>query len=195
MKIQIIVGSTRQGRQTDRLAKWVLNQAETVEGVSVELLDLRDFELPFFNEPISPRYNPERKPEPAVDTWLKKIAEADGYIIVTPEYDHSIPGVLKNALDFIAFETVKKPMAIVSHGTVGGARAAEHLKGIISEIQAVPVPVNVAFAHRIGETVSEEGVLEESLVKAPYGPHTALQHMLSDLVWYTKALTDARAKS
>src|SRR3954471_19006353 len=128
MKIQVIVGSTRPGRITERMAKWAEHELQSFPDVDVELVDLADYDMPLFDEAISPRYNPHRTPRPVVQKFLDKIAEADGYVVVTPEYNHSIPGVLKNAFDYLTFQMAKKPVAIMSHGTVGGARAAEHLK-------------------------------------------------------------------
>src|ERR1035438_10542452 len=98
MKIQIILGSTRPGRVVERVGKWVAAAAQEVEGFEVEVVDLADYDLPFFDEPISPRYNPDRKLSPAVQRWIAKLSEADGYVFVTPEYNHSITGVLKNAI-------------------------------------------------------------------------------------------------
>src|SRR4051812_1206618 len=133
MKVLIIVGTVREGRISTHQAKWIYKTANRQDGIEAELLDLKDYPLPFFNEPISPRYNPERQPEEAVKKWLDKVNEADAYIVVTPEYNHSIPGVLKNAIDYIDWQFNRKPSAIVSHGTVGGARAAMHLKEVLSE--------------------------------------------------------------
>src|SRR5580698_7935560 len=132
MKLAIIVGATRPNRQTAKEANWVFDTAKQLEAVVTELVDLRDYPMPFFNEPISPRYNPDRKIEPAVKKWLDKITEFDAYIFVTPEYNHSVPGELKNAIDFLTWELVRKPVAVVSHGSAGGARAATDLKEILS---------------------------------------------------------------
>src|SRR3954470_24388643 len=133
MKVLIIIGSTRPGRTTDRLAKWVQDEAASTEGIESEMVDLNDYPLPLMNEPKSPRYNPERKLTPDIQKWIDKINEGDAYIFVTPEYNHSVPGVLKNAIDYITWEMVKKPATVASHGTVGGARATMHLKEILSE--------------------------------------------------------------
>src|SRR5438309_10679893 len=127
MKLAIVLGSTRPGRQSEKQAKWILKTAEQMDGVEAEIVDLLDYPMPFMNEAISPRYNPNRKIEPAVKKWLGKIDEFDAYVFVTPEYNHSIPGELKNAFDYITWEIQRKPAAIASHGTVGGARAAMHL--------------------------------------------------------------------
>lgn len=191
MKLGIIVGSTRQNRQTPKQALWVAHTARQIDGVDVEIIDLKDYPLPFFDESISPRYNPDRKVAPEVQKFLDKIEEQDAYIFVTPEYNHSIPGVLKNAFDYLTWEMKRKPATIVSHGTVGGARAAMHLKEIISEGQAVPIPNFVAFSH-MSDAIDEEGVLSEEVKANPYGPQGALNAALNELQWYSDALSAAR---
>lgn len=190
-KIAVIVGSTREGRQTLKQAKWVMNTLSGRQGVEAQLLDLADYDLPFFAEPVSPRYNPNRVVEGDVKRWLDDLGAADGYIFVTPEYNHSIPAVLKNSFDFLDSQLIHKPAAIVSHGTVGGARAAMHLKEILSEGKAVPIPEFVAF-HGVSEGVDEEGNLSEAIKANPYGPEHALDSLIDSLVWYTDALKTAR---
>jgi len=194
MKLQVIIGSTRQGRITERLAKWVSAEASKLEDAAVELVDLGDYPMPFMDEAISPRYNPNRQPHPVVEEWLSKLAEADAYIFVTPEYNHSISGVLKNALDYAAFELTRKPATVVGHGTVGGARAIMHLKEILSEAQAAVTPKAVAF-QGASEKISPEGELAAEVKALPYGPQKALDSMLEELQWYSDALATARTQS
>lgn len=194
MKLGIIIGSTRQGRQTIKEAKWVIQAAKQLPDTTVEVLDLQDYPMPFFAEPASPRYNPNREPDPAVQKWLDKLAEQDAYIVVTPEYNHSIPGVLKNAFDYIDFQLKRKPSAIVSHGTVGGARAAMHLKEILSEGLTVPIQNSVALAG-MSDQIDDDGNLAEAAKANPYGPQTALGNLLAELKWYSDALSVARAKA
>ena len=191
VKLGIIIGTTRQNRQSTKQASWVVNTAQQLEDAEVTVIDLADYPMPFFDEPISPRYNPERTPAPEVQKFLDVMAAQDAYIFVTPEYNHSIPAVLKNAFDYLTWEMSRKPAAIVSHGTVGGARAAMHLKEVISEGQAVPIPKFVAFAH-MSDAIDEEGNLSEELKQNPYGPQGALQGLLEELVWYGEALKSAR---
>jgi NAD(P)H-dependent FMN reductase len=192
MKLQIIVGSTREGRKSLQFSKWITNTAKEIKDVDVEMVDLVDYELPLFNEAVSPRYNPERKVDGDVKKFLDKLAEADGYVFVTPEYNHSLSGALKNALDYTGFELSKKPAAVATHGSVGGARAAEHLKMILSECQAVIVPINLHFNHFIDRNIDEDGNLIKELKELQYGPHTTVNTMLSDLVWYANALKAAK---
>ncbi|HSX53465.1 MAG TPA: NAD(P)H-dependent oxidoreductase [Patescibacteria group bacterium] len=195
MKLAVILGTTRQGRHTEKLAKWVLEKAKTLPDTEVELLDLKDYPMPFFEEPVSPRFNPDRKPLPIAKKWLDKLLEQDAYIIVTPEYNHSIPGVLKNALDYLDWQVSKKPFAIVSHGSAGGARATSHLKHIISEIRAVVISSNVALTMRVSEVFDENGTLAEEFAAQEYGPDASLATSLNELKWYSDALSTARAQS
>ena len=194
MKLAVILGSVREGRVTERLAKWALKAAKELPDTEVELLDLKDYPMPFFAESVSPKSNPDCHPEPIAKKWLDALNGSDAYLIVTPEYNHSIPGVLKNALDYLDWQMSKKPTAIVSHGSTGGARATAHLKGIISEIRGVAISTNVAFAHRVSESINEEGILNEELAANEHGPNTALHNSLAELKWYSDALATARAK-
>ncbi len=193
MKLGVIVGATRQNRKTLQQAKWVSQNAKQIEGIDAELVDLKDYPMPFFDEPISPRYNPDRTIDPAVQPWLDKLAELDAYIFVTPEYNHSVAGVLKNALDYVTFEFVHKPAAVVSHGSAGGARAMTDLKEILSESKAAIVPVgpSMAMVH-MSEMIDEDGVMNDEAKANPYGPQPALEDLLKDLKWYGDALAAAR---
>jgi NAD(P)H-dependent FMN reductase len=193
MKLAVIIGATREGRKTDQQAKWVFNTAKQFEDTEAELVDLRNYPMPFFDEPVSPRYNPERKIDPAVQPWLKKLEEFDAYIFVTPEYNHSITGVLKNALDYVTWELLHKPAAVVSHGTQGGARAMTDLKEILSESLSVPIPTLSSTAMSgMSQTIDEEGNLSEAAKANPYGPQKGLDALLTDLKWYSDALSAAR---
>jgi NAD(P)H-dependent FMN reductase len=191
MKIQVIIGTTRPTRTTERTAKWVMNSAAELEGVDFELVDLLDYELPFFNETISPKYNPNRQPEAIVAKWLAKLGEADGYIIVTPEYNRTMPGVLKNALDYIDWQLDRKPVAIVSHGGNGGTLAAENVRAAIRQLGAINV-TDAATITGASELISEDGQLAEAAKANPYGPQGALTALFNGLLWYAKALKVAR---
>ena len=195
MKLQVIIGATRQGRITDRAAKWVANEAKNLADTEVELIDLRDYEMPFFDEAISPQYNSDRQPIPAVKKWLDKVAEADAYVFVTPEYNRSTSAVLKNAIDYLDFQLSQKPVALVAHGSTGGAQAVSHLRGILAGAQSFSVPNATYFSDRVGEKIDEEGNLDESVKANPYGPHAALTRTLTELKWYSDALSTARANS
>ena len=195
MKVAIIIGTTRSGRQSHKLGLWALDHIKDVESVDAEIIDLGDYPMPFFEEPISPRYNPNRDPNTTVKKWLEKVSEFDAYIIVTPEYNHAIPGVLKNAIDYFDWQVKQKPFAIISHGSTGGARAISNLKVIISEVQAVPIPSSVALTMRVGEVFDDNGILKPKIASNPYGPVFALTKLIDELKWYSDALSAARAKS
>jgi NAD(P)H-dependent FMN reductase len=188
MKLGIIIGSVRQGRVSGNMATWVANAAKKYEGVEVEVIDLLEYKLPMFDEAISPQYNPDRKPEGEVKRWLDKLAEQDAYIIVTPEYNRSIPGALKNAIDLVAFEMAKKPVAIASHGSTEGAQAVAQLRGIVPAVQAVSTPVFVGLPYMDAQGMTADGTFEDA------GGYRAgqLTAMLDDLVWYGGALAAAR---
>jgi NAD(P)H-dependent FMN reductase len=191
MKLAVITGTSREGRFTPRQSTWILNTAASLEGIEVEHVDIKDYPLPFFNEAISPRYNPNRVPAPEVQKWLDKLDSFDAYIFVTPEYSHSIPGELKNSLDFITWELKHKPTAIASHGSVGGARAAMHLKEILSESQSVVIP-NASAISSMSTVIDENGVLDPEVAANPYGPQGQLNTLLTELKWYSDALSVAR---
>ncbi len=191
MKLGVIIGSTREGRVTERAAKWAATEAGKLEGVEVEILDLRDYDLPMFNEAVSPQYNPDRKSEGVVKQWLDKLAEQDAFIVVTPEYNRSIPAVLKNALDYIAYEMNRKPVGIIAHGSTGGAQAVSHLRGIIPGALGVAVP-RAVFVHGASGAFDENGVLSAEIAANPYGPAGAITAMLKDLADYAKALQTIR---
>ncbi len=193
MKLAVIVGSTRQNRVTLKEAKWVVKTAQEIDGVEATLVDLMDYPLPFFDEPASPRYNPDRKIDADVKKWLDAIEPYDAYVFVTPEYNHSIAGVLKNAIDYITSELNRKPSAVVSHGSMGGARAAMHLKEILSESRSVVIPQAVPFLG-VHEGIDEDGNLAEAMKANPHHPGNHLVGLLEELKWYSDALSAARNK-
>jgi NAD(P)H-dependent FMN reductase len=195
MKVQIIIGSTRPGRVTDRLAKWVANEAKGMPDTQVELVDLQDYVLPFLDEAISPQYNPDRKPNAVAKKLLDKLADADAFVLVTPEYNRTFSCVLKNALDYIDYQFAKKPVALVGHGSTGGAQAIGQLRGVIPGLLAVSVPGATYFIGRVGEMIDESGNLNKEMQAQPYGPLASLRLTLEQLKWYSDALATARIKS
>lgn len=140
MKLGIIIGSIREGRVTSHLAKMVEAQANKLDGVETTVIDLRDYDLPMFNEAISPKYNPNREVTGVAKSWLDTLAAQDAYVVVSPEYNRSIPGVLKNAFDYVAHEMDKKPSALVSHGSFNGGFALGHLRTIMPELGSFTIP-------------------------------------------------------
>lgn len=130
MKIGIILGSTRPGRVSPQVGNWVKEIADKREDADYEIVDIAEFKLPFYGEADS---------EKQVEKWSAKLNSLDGFVFITAEYNHSIPGVLKNALDLARDEWNNKAAGIVSYGSTGGARAAEHLRGIMGELHIADV--------------------------------------------------------
>jgi NAD(P)H-dependent FMN reductase len=188
LKIKIILGSTREGRFGDKAAQWILELAKKKEELDVELLDLRDYAMPFFNEAITPSSIKEPYTNEAVARWTKKIAEADGFIIATAEYSHGYPAVLKNALDYVYKEWNQKPVGFVAWGGVGGARSVEQLRAVAIELQMAPMR-NAVHIVAPWFMVDEKGILKPGALDA-YA--NAAEGMLSQLIWWTKALKSAR---
>jgi NAD(P)H-dependent FMN reductase len=144
VKIGIIIGSTRPGRVGDQVAKWVLEQASARTDAEFELVDLADFALPHLDEAVPPSLG--QYAQAHTKAWAEKVDSFDGYIFVTPEYNHSTSGALKNALDFVYGEWNDKAAGLVSYGAAGGTRAAEHLRLILGELQVADVRQQVAFS-------------------------------------------------
>ncbi len=144
LKIAIILGSTRPGRNGKGVADWVLAQAAGRDSADYELVDLADYPLPHLDEAMPPSFGAYANEH--TKAWAAKIASYDGYIFVTPEYNHSTSGVLKNAIDYLYAEWNNKAAAFVSYGSLGGARAIEHLRGIASELQIAHVRTQLSFS-------------------------------------------------
>ena len=185
-KIAVVIGSTRQGRLTDRLASWVAKEAG--KKVEVELLDLRDYPMPFLDELASPRYNRERHPEPKTQKWLDKVVTFDGYIFVTPEYNRSTSAVLKNAIDVLGHEMDDKPVALVGHGSSGGAQAIATLRIALPGVGVVTIPQALFFSDHLADSISSDGELKQELREKPYGPQVLLDAQIESLIAYAEAL-------
>lgn len=137
LKIAIIIGSTRPGRNGEAVAKWVYEIAQKRGDAEFELVDIRDFNLPLLDEPMSAIMGQYSKPH--TKAWSAKVSSFDGYVFVTPEYNHGISGALKNAIDFLYHEWVNKAAGFVSYGGAGGARAVEQLRLVLAEVQIATV--------------------------------------------------------
>jgi len=137
IKIAVILGSTRPNRNGEAVAKWVYEIAKKRSDVEFELVDIKDFNLPLLDEPAPPSMGQYSKPH--TKTWAAKIGSFDAYVFVTPEYNHGTSGALKNAIDFLFAEWNNKAAGFVSYGSVGGARAVEHLRLNLAEVQMATV--------------------------------------------------------
>ncbi|HYP17460.1 MAG TPA: NAD(P)H-dependent oxidoreductase, partial [Opitutus sp.] len=136
IRIAIIIGSTRPGRNGEAVARWVYDHAKSRSDAEFELVDIAAFNLPLLDEPVPPSMG--RYSQPHTKAWAAKIASFDAFIFVTPEYNHSTSGALKNALDFLYAEWNNKAAGFVSYGSAGGARAVEQLRLVLSELQIAP---------------------------------------------------------
>jgi NAD(P)H-dependent FMN reductase len=190
--ISVIVGSTRQGRFSEKPAEWILRHLKKRSDVDARLLDLRDYPMPFFDQPVSPA-TPGRPPyeNEVVKKWTAAIAKSDGFVFVTPEYNYGPAAVLKNAIDWVYPEWNRKAAAFVSYGSALGARGVQQLRETAIELQLAPVhsavhiPVATLWAHYKGGDV-DAGLAE---LEAPAG------RLIDDLLWWTAALKTARASA
>lgn len=191
LKIKIIIGSIRQNRFGDKPAHWIFEEAKKQKNLEPELLDLKNYRLPFFDEPFSPSTITDGNyPNETARIWAQKIEEADGFIIVTPEYNHGTSGVLKNALDHIYSEWNNKPIGFVSYGSVGGARAVEQLRQVAVELQMAPIR-NAVHIPQPWNLLDEKGNLKEGALE-PF--QKSAEGFLDQLIWWTKTLKNARTK-
>src|SRR3982074_3669581 len=183
--ISVIVGSTRQSRSSQKPAKWILQHLKKREGVDARLLDLRDFPMPFFDQPATPAM-PGRAPyqNEVVKKWTAAIAQSDGFVFVAPEYNYGPSAVLKNAIDCVYPEWNRKPVGFVSYGSAMGARGVQQLRLTAIEIQLAPIrssvhiPVATLWAHyHSGD--GDAGLAE---LETPAGT------LIDDLLWWTAAL-------
>jgi NAD(P)H-dependent FMN reductase len=188
-KIALIIGSTRQTRFADKPAAWMLKQAQARDDMEVELVDLRDYDLPLFDEAASNLWMPSSD-ERAVK-WQEKIGEFDGYIFVVAEYNRSITGALKNALDQAYKEWNRKPMAAIGYGALGAARAVEHLRTIAVELQMVPTRNAVHIGGSDFFAVHPMGANAEIDTIADH-LSASVTATLDDVVWWANATKAAR---
>jgi len=188
-KIAVVLGSTRDTRLGPKPAEWIFNLAKAHPELDVELVDLKAFDLPFFNEPASNLWMPSQDPKAVA--WQNKIGTFDGYIFVVAEYNRSITGALKNALDQAYKEWVRKPAAYVGYGSVGAARAVEHLRLINVELQMVPTRSGVHIGgsefFKIHPMMGNQPIsaIEEAILPSA-------KTMLDELAWWAKATKAAR---
>lgn len=189
-KIALIIGSTRKSRFADIPAQWMLAQAQARTDMTVELVDLRDFDLPLFDEVASNLWAPSQ--DPRAVAWQQKLAEFDGYIFVVAEYNRSVTGALKNALDQAYKEWEKKPFTAMAYGSVGGTRAMEHLRLIGIELQMVPtrnaVHLGMGDFFKVHPGMGGSGNMAD--VEANLLP--AAKASLDDLVWWARATMAAK---
>lgn len=183
IKIHIITGSTRPGRVNDQVARWIHGIAKQRPDLEAELVDIADYNLPLLDEAVPPSMG--QYSQDHTKKWAAKIAEADGYIFVTPEYNHGTSAALKNALDFLYGEWNNKAAGFVSYGSAGGVRAVEQLRGIAAELQIATVRGQVTFY--LGQD------FEDRTLKAGANHEQAANTMLDQLTAWTTALRTTRS--
>lgn len=144
MRVAVIIGSTRPGRVGESVGRWVYDIARQRDDADYELVDIKDQALPLLDEPVPPSMG--QYSQPHTKAWAAKIASFDAFVFVTPEYNHGTSGALKNAIDFLYAEWNNKAAGIVSYGSAGGARAAEQLRLVLSELQVAHVRGQVMFS-------------------------------------------------
>lgn len=183
------MGSTRKGRNGEKVGKYVHSLAATEASWEVEYLDLKTINLPMYAEAVSPSFRESLDGLPeVVQEWSRKIEEADAYIIITPEYNHGYPAPLKNAIDWLFHEWNKKPVAFVSYGALlAGGRAVEQLRQVVAELHMTSVRAQVLFP-AVWEAFAENG--------QPKDPATEerVRGMFKELSWWGEALKAARNK-
>lgn len=182
-KIGIIIGSTRPGRVGEQVGRWVFENATSFGKADYELIDLKEFNLPLLDEPSPPSKGQYTKPH--TKAWAAKIDTLDGFVFVTPEYNHSTSGALKNALDFLYKEWNNKSCGFVSYGSAGGARAVEQLRLIAAELQLASVRNQVMLSLHTD--------FEQFTVFRPDPRHVkSLQDLLSQVTTWATALKTTR---
>ncbi len=187
IKISIIIGSTRPNRFSEKPAQWMYEIAKQRTDIEVELLDLRDYPMPFYNEPVGASGINGNYSDAVAKKWAGKIGEADGYIMVTPEYNHGYPAVLKNALDYVYPEWNNKAVGFVSWGSVGGGRGVEQLREVAVELQMAPVRQAVHIFWDTYTATNKDGL------SALDGHKAHAEKMLDQLVAWSTALKTIRS--
>ena len=183
LRIAIIIGSTRPNRVGESVAQWVYGLATQRTDAEFTLVDIADHELPLLDEPVPPSMG--QYSQPHTKAWAKVIAPFDGYVFVTPEYNHGICGALKNALDYLYAEWNNKAAGFVGYGSAGGVRAVEHLRLVASELQMAHVRSQVMLSLFTD--------FEDFSVFKPHPRNEeSLATMLDQLVAWSKAMRTVR---
>jgi NAD(P)H-dependent FMN reductase len=190
-KIALIISSTRKARWADKPAQWALKKMQQRDDIDVELVDLREFHLPFFDEAATNAYVPSKDPNAL--QWQKKVASFDGYVFLVAEYNRSVTGPLKNALDQDYVGWNRKPMGIIAYGSAGGARAAEHLRLIAIELQMVPVRSGVHIGGSDFFRVSNYNPNPEPMEALDPVLNGSVKDTLDQVAWYARVLKSARS--
>ena len=184
LNLQIILGSIREGRRSEPVARWALQRASDKADVTVELIDLKQWNLPLFDLAKFPSQGDYD--DPLQRRWAETIARADGYLFVVAEYNHGYTAVLKNALDYLYAEWNRKPASFVAFGNTEGARAVEQLKLVLNELEVAPLPTAVHLRGVAAKIASGAFVADEV-------EERRFDTMLDEWTWWARALAAARA--
>jgi NAD(P)H-dependent FMN reductase len=185
IRVAIIVGSTRPGRKADVVAHWVHDIAKKRSDAEYEVVDIKDFNLPLLDEPLPPMMGTYSQPH--TKAWSAKVDSFDAFVFVTPEYNHGIPGALKNAIDFLYREWNHKAAGFVAYGSAMGARAVEHLRQVMGELHVATVRAQVGLS-----IVTD---FQNYTVFTPNSAHEAsVRTMLDQVVSWGGALKAMRQK-
>jgi NAD(P)H-dependent FMN reductase len=191
MLIQVITGTTREGRFSQKVAGWVVEQLGDQLDLEVELVDLRDHPLPFFDG-TPPAKAPRRYPTSEVARLGRTLDRADGFVVLTAEYNHGYPAVLKNAMDWTFVEWRRKPVAFVGWGNVGGARAIEQLREVAVEFEMAPLRHAVHILPDV--MISARRSTDDTDTAAFESLAPRLELLADDLIWWTATLAAGRAR-
>lgn len=189
MLIQVITGTTREGRFSERVAHWVLDSLRDRDDIEVESVDLREYPLPFFDG-MSPGRAPRDYPSDEVGRFGRAIDRADGYIMLAGEYNHGYPAVLKNAMDWTYVEWQRKPVSYVGWGGVGGARAIEQLRQVAVEFEMAPLRHAVHILPDVMIAARQQADADDTTAFAPL--EAKLKTLVDSLIWWAAALHAAR---
>ena len=189
-KIAVIYGSSRHNGTGDRVVNHFKKVASTIKDAEIKFLTVRDYDLPFFDDDV-PLMVPDRQLTGNAQKWVEDVKDADGYLIITPEYNRSIPGVLKNGIDYLGYEIKGKPVKIVSYSInmAGGAKAATALVDMLHMLNAVALPTNTALS-KAQEWLNEDGSFNRDADGYKYNIETA-QNAVQEIIYYANALKDS----
>lgn len=183
LKIGVIVGTTRPNRVSRKVADWFMETMKHEKGLKFKLIDLAEVKLPMYDEPMSPlmgKYENEHTKK-----WSKTISKYDGYVFITAEYNYAYPASLKNAIDYLYHEWVRKPVAFVGYGTVGGARAIEQLRPVTLAVEMAPLKAALGIREQWNAFDDNNKLKDGYLIGSP-------EAMADNLRWWGQALKTAR---
>ncbi len=185
-KIGVVISSTRPTRSGHHVANWFMEKVKDVKEIDFEIVDLKEVDLPFLNEPETPSSG--KYDNPVVKKWSKTIDSYDGFVFVAAEYNNGPTAPLKNAIDTLFHEWARKPVAFVGYGTLGAARSIEHTAAITAKINMMPLSANTVSVLEPWSAIDKEGNVDETYVKG------SIEGLVKNLTWWATTLKRARDK-